>query len=125
MKIWVIPLIGLGLITIGSLLPGDQIPVNKWTSVTFLDKLIHFGAYAMIAFSAGVANRYYKILGSSSDWWILLSVIAAYSGIIEILQGAFFEDRYFEVLDLIANITGLLTGYLLSVRLLKNRTHAA
>lgn len=125
MKIWVIPLIGLGLITIGSLLPGDQIPVSKWSSVSFLDKLIHFGAYAIITLSVGVANRYYKILGSSTDWWILLGSIGAYSGIIEILQGVFFEDRYFEVLDLIANIIGLLTGYLLSVRLLKNRTHAA
>jgi len=125
MKTWVIPLIGLGLITIGSLLPGDQIPISHWSEVSFMDKIVHFMAYCIIAIAFGWANKFHKLLTSNAHWWFLLVLLAVYSITIEILQGVFFEDRYFEVLDIIANIIGLLTGYLLTVKFLKNRTHAA
>ncbi|HHM21213.1 MAG TPA: hypothetical protein ENJ20_04225 [Bacteroidetes bacterium] len=79
------------------------------------DKIGHFGAYFLLGWFvlAGL-----KKTGRQSRRTALLAMtgVSLYGVLLEAIQWAFFPHRYFEVWDMIANITGaFLSCYLFSL----------
>ena len=99
-------LAGLGLLVLGSLLPGSAAPI-AWLS-RFSDKLLHFLAYAAVA-ALGVAS-------ARNRRAMLRSVLIVFflSVALDCLQW-FVPGRTFEVGDLVANMAGLSCGVLFIV----------
>jgi VanZ family protein len=120
MKIWSIPVIWLLLITIGSILPGKTLPTQSWNIFDNFDKLLHFLAYMGFILLVGWANFKEKKL-NKKQLLIVVFITAVYSSLIEGVQWLMYVDRYFEVFDILANITGLFAGYWISVKFLKTK----
>lgn len=92
-----------------SITPGKEMPeVNFWE----FDKFAHIGVYSLLAFlaagaySAQFSPPHLRFKGGST----VLFVIILYGFGIECVQGAWIQDRYFDILDLLANIIGSITG---------------
>ncbi len=91
--------VNLVLITTLSLWPLVTLP-----SVPGTDKTHHFIAYAALMFPAALRKP---------DKWIMIGFLfVAYSGVIELLQP--YVNRYGEWLDMAANISGLVCGFVLA-----------
>lgn len=74
------------------------------------DKVGHFIAYCVLTLLILFGMQ--KSLKISSRNMILAIVISsAYGACLEVIQYTFFPNRYFEVWDAVANITGALAGY--------------
>ena len=76
------------------------------------DKIGHLVAYAILAwlwFSG------FKKIGkwSKKTAWTTTVCVSLYGVFLEIVQWAFFPHRFFEVWDMIANITGALLAFLI------------
>lgn len=89
-------------VVIGSLLPGDVVDI-----VSVNDKLMHVGAYFVLAvWFAGIYRRgLYPLVGAA-----LLALGVA----IDLLQGL-TATRHMDVYDMAANFFGILVGLVLSV----------
>ena len=74
------------------------------------DKVAHFGMYFILQYLFCLS-----IHGSRFRQKLLLTflVTATYGIIMEVIQHVFLESRFFEIPDIIANITGALSGILL------------
>jgi VanZ family protein len=103
-----------------SLLPGPDLPpVNIWE----FDKFAHIGVYGLLAFLASAAFR--TQFSRHGDRYGLTSAIfpalVAFGLGIEIVQGTLIQGRYFDVLDILANITGSILGMLAYARWMVKR----
>lgn len=96
--------LGVVAIAVASLIP--QTPQSS--SVPFLDKLLHFSVYSIASFYLN--QLYYNRLFKQIVLFLLI-----YSGIIEILQGL-TGYRSPEWADMLANLSGIIFGSLLSKR---------
>ena len=78
-----------------------------------LDKLGHAIAYGTLC--ATFYWGHLKTKGYLSDKALFYFALGAatYGGILEIIQYLFFPNRYFEVLDILANIMGILIPYVI------------
>jgi len=98
-----------GFIALISLLPSSSMPDTSLFSISFLDKIVHFGMYSLLGFVAlletGCPTPCLRI------HVILLFAIFLLSTLIEILQATVVATRSAEWLDLAANFTGLAAGY--------------
>ena len=90
----------LTAITILSLSPLKELP-----PVPGSDKTHHLIAYAALMFPTAIKKPKY--------WWAIALGFIAWSGAIELLQP--YINRYGEWQDLLANITGLILGYLIAM----------
>lgn len=100
--IWALIILGL------SIMPGISLP-ESWTDLFSMDKLAHFGVYAILSL---LASRAYAS-ENQVHWKNLLIIVligSIYGICIEFIQGSFFPGRFFEKLDIIANIIGSFTG---------------
>lgn len=68
------------------------------------DKTNHLIAYAALVFPLSLQRP--------KRWWLYIIFFIAYSGAIEIVQPYF--QRYCELLDLVANIMGMVCGLLIA-----------
>lgn len=84
----------------------------NWWDIFDLDKLGHFIFYSIltILILTGLWRNWHSKY--SFTLLLLVSVLLAilYGALLEVLQYTHFEDRSFDVLDLIANIIGSLAG---------------
>ncbi len=95
----VFTLFTLTVITVLSLWPLDELP-----SVPGTDKTHHLLAYAVLMFPTALRKP---------NRWILFGLVfVAYSGVIELLQP--YVNRNGEWLDLLANTTGVICGFLIA-----------
>ncbi len=82
-------------------------------SFKMTDKLAHFLVYfilsALMVWEIGKSQEFSK----KQTIWTVFGLTAIYGIVIEMLQGAFFVYRYFEIMDIFANITGSICGVLL------------
>ena len=78
-----------------------------------IDKLLHAIAYGTLAgtYFWGV-QKYLGYLTLPQMILIALGA-AAYGVLMEVIQYTFFPERYFEVLDILANIMGIFISYLI------------
>jgi len=93
-----------------SLVPGDNMPASFLFAIPHADKIIHMCMYAALGFVAlSESHRDHPRLGLHV---LLLFSFFTLSALIEILQGTVVAARSAEWLDLLANFTGLIGGYI-------------
>lgn len=108
------------LIAIASLIPGGSLPRISWGDMLSLDKWVHFCIYGALAFFLQMEFERYRPAGYPPGRSLkLLFSCAGYGIILEGLQVSMNQGRYFEVLDIIANIIGALAGLWLCRLLIK------
>lgn len=80
------------------------------------DKLIHFGCYFVLTFlwAYGLDK-----LQTEKTVRKALTITILVGFIMEVCQYLFFEGRQFEILDIIANISGSLIGALVFIKIIK------
>lgn len=102
--IWMVLTLILSLMTPPS-------PVSNF-SLTGIDKVAHFFIYFVLAFllSGWISHPSQNHPIAHRATFSVLFVAIFYGITIEILQGAFFPARSFEISDIIANIIGCLAG---------------
>jgi len=106
-KYWLyLTLFILTIITLLSLWPLPELP-----SVPGSDKTHHVIAYAVLILPTALKKPKY--------WWAIVWGFVAWSGAIELLQP--YINRYGEWGDMVANLTGLVTGYLIAMLIQKFR----
>lgn len=72
------------------------------------DKMMHLLAYFMLAFLSWYAvSPHQKVNWADRKIWILLTILAAYAALDEFLQGLKFIGRSCDVIDFIANMSGV------------------
>jgi VanZ family protein len=109
-----------GVILWLSLLPGPALPpVSIWE----FDKFAHIGVYGLLAFLAAAAfpAQFSRHLGRYGLTSAIFYGIVAFGLAIEIVQGSFIQGRYFDVLDILANITGSILGLVVYARWIVKR----
>ncbi len=103
----------IAVIILSLMPPGQNLPLSHFAS----DKIRHFICYALLAFAACQAGR---------DWKrrIHMCIVTFFiSVLIEFLQP--YTGRDFEVLDMLANLSGILTGISITFILLRwQQAHA-
>ena len=91
--------------------PGISVP-PEMQDLIGIDKLAHLLVYAIHTYALRWAwkpqSKWHPI------WALVLSGILGIA--MEVMQYLFFPNRYFEVLDIMANIIGSFTGYFLFVK---------
>jgi VanZ family protein len=106
------PLLWTLLVTFLSLIHSDRLPSGGWLERLPIDKLVHVLLYAVMFFlyhRALLMNR-----RKGLNVMLLSSIITVFWGIvIEMLQWRMQLGRYFDMLDIIANITGVLISAVL------------
>lgn len=106
------------VITVLSLLPGNSIPDFSWADLAGFDKVAHLSVYAILMILIGFGAKQQKIEEKYTPKLIYL--LAGYGILIELLQNMMYLGRRFEFLDIIANIIGLILGYIVARRVLIN-----
>ena len=96
------------LILVVLTLPQESLTHNDVFELPGMDKLAHFGMFAVLFFLIAKAVEKNKL--NISGISILIGV-CLYSVFCEALQ-IYLKDRFFEILDIIANIMGALVAYL-------------
>ena len=92
---WPASLMMLVTVSVFSLMPLPALP-----EVPGSDKTHHLVSYALVVFPIALRKSRY--------WFLLVVAIAAWSGVIELIQP--YVNRYGEWLDLLANVAGLCIG---------------
>ncbi len=98
------------VIVLLSLIPSSSLPDSSLFSITFLDKIVHFGMYGFFSFVALLEMRHYDRFNIRH--FLLLLAILFMSFVIELLQATVIASRSSEWLDILANFFGLTAGYL-------------
>ncbi|RME09789.1 MAG: hypothetical protein D6816_04020 [Bacteroidetes bacterium] len=95
---------------------GVSLPVDLMS----IDKLEHFFAYFGLAVT--FLWGFWKIARlTNRTAWIVFFCCSLYGFGLEIIQYAYFPDRFFELLDIVANICGAFAGLYL-FRFFVNKT---
>ena len=85
---------------------------ESWCDVFSIDKIGHFGIYGIFTFLLLLGFIFPTSKWKEKGVQIALSISIFYGIGMEVIQYAFFPGRYFEYLDIIANIIGSFTGLL-------------
>ena len=98
---------GLWLITvlavvIGSLLPGDSLPIRALEHLDISDKIEHFGAYAAVVFLPAIHERWRFV--------VAVALCAIAMGISLEFGQLYSVGRSFQVSDMIADALGVCFG---------------
>ncbi len=92
------------LLLLVSTMSGEQLPRIDW--VASPDKWAHLVAYALFTWLLFWPLEHSRPERRARQQNLALLISAAYGLLMEVLQYAFFPGRYFEVWDLVANISG-------------------
>jgi VanZ family protein len=98
------------LIALLSLIPGSSMPGSSLFYIPHIDKMIHFSMYGLLIFVAMIESR--CVQRCTSHHLLLILGIFMLSGLIEILQATVIASRGAEWFDLLANLIGLIAGYI-------------
>lgn len=105
------------IIALLSLIPSSSMPDSSLFSIGPLDKIVHFSMYGSFGFIALLENR--CKMNCRSLHFLLILTIFTMSAVLEILQATVVETRSAEWMDLIANFSGLVAGYI-AYRIFRN-----
>ena len=92
--------------------PGIQLPASIWDFIA-VDKVGHLVFYGILTYL--IADGFYKMKDSfinKKTLSISLIISSIYGICLEFMQYSLFPNRYFEILDIIANISGSIIGIL-------------
>lgn len=94
--------------------PGKDIPHISFLELLAFDKWVHAGIFFVLVL---LMIRGFRL---QNGGWLFVNAFListvfsiAYGGVLEILQGAVFEDRSADIYDFIANSFGALVGVVL------------
>ncbi len=108
--LWIVALV---IVVTGELLPEHSAPMEFIAAAELSDKLLHFGAYTVLAFI--------PTLGFSLPVGLSLAALMVVLGVgLEFAQ-RFVPGRSFEVADMVANACGVLVGVALALAVRKVR----
>jgi len=96
-------------VVVGSLLPGSSLPIQALGELHISDKILHFAAYAVLAFLPALHERR-PALGAA-----LLGALAL--GVLLEFAQRLSPGRNFELADMLADACGLLCGLILALPL--------
>lgn len=94
-------------VIIGCLLPSDSPPLQLLGKLRVSDKLLHFGAYAVLAFLPVLYERLRTALAIAACLVIL--------GVLVEFGQSYTATRFFEVKDIVADGGGVLFGLLVGL----------
>lgn len=100
------------VIAVLSLIPSSEIPSISLNSKVPVDKIAHIFLYAIYTLLIGkylIDSSYNKGLRIM----IVLTITISYGILMEVLQYYLSPSRFFDMLDIIANIIGSIVGLLL------------
>lgn len=105
--IWALVILAL------SITPGQELPeVNVWE----FDKFAHIGVYALLALLFGAWLTRSGQFRPSDPRYIravlAIGLPALFGLLIEVVQGSLIPQRFFDVLDIMANIIGSISGWI-------------
>lgn len=108
------------LIFILCAIPGKDIPFGGIWELFNVDKLIHASLFFVQAalLIQGFNNQTQVILFSRKPKLFAVVLCIMYGADLELMQGAFFEDRTADIHDFVANSFGAVTGALLFEKVL-------
>lgn len=109
-----------GIIFIVCLLPGSSLPKDPFLEKIHFDKIVHFSVYILLFLLLiyGLKQNFLK----KKRIYIASLICISQGIIIEFLQGStFVKGRSFELLDVVANVSGVIAGILLIYR--KHKTN--
>jgi VanZ family protein len=104
--LWVAAVIA---VIVGSLLPGSSAPMQTLNQLPVSDKVLHFAAYAVLAFLPSLHERWPAVTAA------LLGAIAL--GVLLEFAQRLSPGRTFEVADMAADACGVLCGLVLALPL--------
>ena len=99
---WTLWIVTLSLAVLGELLPGTSPPIRWVSSTGISDKVLHFGAYTLLA---GIAIVGFP-QGAGVRWALAMIPLGV---VLEFVQKV-VPGRSFELGDITANTLGVLTG---------------
>lgn len=91
---------------------GVQLPASLWDFMA-VDKVGHLVFYGILTYL--IAYGFYRnenLSINKKTLFISLTISSFYGISLEFMQYSFFPNRYFEILDIIANISGSILGIL-------------
>jgi VanZ family protein len=96
-----------------SITPGQELPeVNFWE----FDKFAHIGVYGLLVLLFGAwLSRLGQYRPSDPRFRraaLAIGIPALFGVVIEFVQGNYIPQRYFDVLDIMANIIGSISGWI-------------
>ncbi len=115
--------IWLVLLTYGSLVPAGKLNSGFLSSIPYWDKLVHFASYFGLVGLLLVAVNATPTVNRKVVLTTIFAII--WSLILEGLQLLMEQGRSFEVLDIIANIIGALSGAAAFILLFKGRYYGS
>jgi VanZ family protein len=100
------------LIFILCAIPGRDIPHISFLELLSFDKFIHASIFFILVFlfNRGLKSQttYTNLKQKAKIVTVLSSIL--YGGLLEIMQGTFFQERTADIYDFIANTLGCLAG---------------
>jgi VanZ family protein len=109
------PLCWAAIIFIAYSIPGQDLNQFESWDILKLDKLIHFTLFAGFSFllvNAFINQRGYRFFHKNARVIaVILSIV--YGGVLEFVQGRFFEGRSSDIMDFVANCIGAFGGLLI------------
>lgn len=111
------------LITILLVLPGSSFPQENWLSGIYFDKIVLFVMFAVLVFLVCRGLFYSKKWDINPlQAFLFVSFLASVYGlIIEFIQEDFIPNRSFDWFDVVADLSGALFGYVLSLFYYKSK----
>jgi glycopeptide antibiotics resistance protein len=100
------------VIAILSFIPGNQLPEIKLNLIS-IDTLAHFIMYAFLAYAMCLGGLKKNLnLSKPTLYLIILLVGIIYGTSIELIQGFYIYQRFFDTADIFANTVGTIFGVL-------------
>ena len=100
------------LIAVLSFIPGNRLPEIEWNLVSF-DTVAHFIMYSFLAYAMCLGGLKKNLnLSKPTLYLIILLVGIAYGTSIELIQGFYIYQRFFDTADIFANTIGTIFGVL-------------
>lgn len=113
MKYFIPAIIWFIVIFVLCAMPGKDIPHISFLEMLAFDKWVHAGIFfVLVLFLMRGMKFTYLRAAHSTALLFALAVAIPYGGLLEIMQGAFFQDRSADAYDFIANSFGAICGVL-------------
>lgn len=110
----------LWLVIVSTLLciPGTELPKVKWDNKIWLDKWIHVFLFMIlvILWNKAYSGKKNMLANTRKVFFQIMILGFIYGILMELVQKYFIINRSFDLIDVIADGVGSITGYLVSIK---------
>ncbi|WP_406626683.1 VanZ family protein [Portibacter marinus] len=93
-------------------MPSSSVPSISWGSGLALDKIVHILIYAIYTILLGRYLKEVKLI-KWNDYAVAVVFSILFGSLMEVMQYYLSPSRFFDILDIIANIIGSLLGLII------------